>query len=154
MKVYSIDLPKKIVRSVKKGISKSETALLLLEQDHESRPWATHRQRREFLYGTCGVEVSEATICRQPSDASLTAEKSSTAASERDEWLRLVWRFVVGKLDHERLVFVDEIGLTPRLLSWTATHPAVGGRSPRYRETGARTRLYKRVSAAREWGLL
>jgi transposase len=41
-----------------------ESALLLLEQDLESRPWATHRQRSEFLYEICGVEVSEATICR------------------------------------------------------------------------------------------
>jgi transposase len=103
MKAYSIDLRKKIVHSVRKGISKSETArkfdvnrstvqryikqleeegslapkkrpgshpkldesaLLLLEQDLESRPWATHRQRSTFLYEICGVEVSEATICR------------------------------------------------------------------------------------------
>src|SRR5215213_2489120 len=103
MKAYSIDLRKKIVQSVRKGVSKSETArrfdvnrstvqryikqldeegslapkkrpgsrpkldesaLLLLEQDLESRPWATHRQRSTFLYGICGVEVSEATICR------------------------------------------------------------------------------------------
>jgi transposase len=103
MKAYSIDLRKKIVESVRKGISKSETArrfdvnrstvqryikqldeegslapkkrpgsypkldesaLLVLEKDLESRPWATHRQRSEFLYEICGVEVSEATICR------------------------------------------------------------------------------------------
>ncbi len=103
MKAYSIDLRKKIVESVRRGISISETArrfdvnrstvqryikqldeegslapkkrpgsrpkldegaLLLLEQDLESRPWATHRQRSTFLYGICGVEVSEATICR------------------------------------------------------------------------------------------
>jgi transposase len=104
MKAYSINLRKKIVHSVNKGISKSEigrrfeiswsrrsnalsngaarrlscvkketrlpfeaideSALLLLEQDLESRPWATHRQKRKFLYGICGVEVSEATICR------------------------------------------------------------------------------------------
>jgi hypothetical protein len=104
MKAYSINLRKKIVHSVNKGISKSEigrrfeiswsrrsnalsngaarrlscvkketrlpfeardeSALLLLEQDLERRPWATHRQKRKFLYGICGVEVSEATICR------------------------------------------------------------------------------------------
>src|SRR5215213_10313556 len=103
MKAYSVDLRKKIVQSVRKGISKSETArrfdvnrstvqryikqldeegplapkkrpgsppklnesaLLVLEQDLESRLWATHRQRSEFLYGIRGVEVSEATICR------------------------------------------------------------------------------------------
>jgi hypothetical protein len=36
----------------------------LLEEDLEARPWVTHRQRSEFLFGVCGVKVSEATICR------------------------------------------------------------------------------------------
>ena len=103
MKAYSIDLRTKIVGSVKKGVSKSETArrfgvnrstverylrrldqsgslaskrrlgqppkldehaMLLLEEDIKARPWATHSQRSEFLYGVCAVRVSEATICR------------------------------------------------------------------------------------------
>ena len=103
MKAYSVDLRTKIVQSVKKGVSKSETArrfgvnpstvnrylkrlnqsgslapkrrlgqppklderaMLLLEEDIKARPWATHSQRSEFLYVACGVEVSEATICR------------------------------------------------------------------------------------------
>jgi transposase len=103
MKPYSIDLRKKIVESVKTGVSKSESArrfgvdrstvrrylkqldeegsllpkkapgsspkldesaLRLLREDIKARPWATHGQRREFLSVACGVEVSEATICR------------------------------------------------------------------------------------------
>ena len=103
MKAYSVDLRTKIVESVKKGVSKSETtrrfgvnhstvgrylkrldengslaptkalgsrsklegsAMRLLEQDIKSRPWATHKQRSEFLFAACGVEVSETTICR------------------------------------------------------------------------------------------
>ena len=103
MKAYSMDLRTKIVESVKKGVSKSETArrfgvnrstvyrylkrlgqsgslapkrrlgkppklderaMLLLEEDIKARPWATHSQRSEFLYGVCAVRVSEATICR------------------------------------------------------------------------------------------
>ncbi len=103
MKAYSVDLRKKIVESVRRGISKSETArrfgvnrstvkryvkrldesgplaperrpgkrpkldqaaMRLLEEDLEARPWATHRQRSEFLFAVCGVEVSEATVCR------------------------------------------------------------------------------------------
>jgi transposase len=40
----------------------------------------------------------------------LTAEKRSPGATERDEWLRLVWRSVVGGLEGKRLVFVDEMG--------------------------------------------
>ncbi len=103
MKPYSIDLRQKIVESVRRGVSKSETArrfgvnrstvkrylkqldeegalaprkapgsppkldesaIRLLEEDIKARPWATHRQRSEFLYVTCGVEISEATVCR------------------------------------------------------------------------------------------
>jgi transposase len=103
MKAYSIDLRTKVADSVRRGVSKSETArrfginrstvrrylnrldeegslvpkkapgsppklnesaLRLLEEDIEARPWATHGQRSEFLLVACGVEVSEATICR------------------------------------------------------------------------------------------
>ena len=103
MKAYSIDLRTKIVQSVKKGVSNSETArrfgvnrstvgrylrrldegdsltpkkapgsrsklegsaMRLLEQDIKNRPWATHKQRSEFLFAACGCEVSETTICR------------------------------------------------------------------------------------------
>jgi transposase len=103
MKAYSIDLRKKMVDSVSKGIAKSETArrfrvnrstigrylkrldengslgpkkapgsppkldgsaMRLLEEDVKSRPWATHKQRSEFLFAACGIEVSETTICR------------------------------------------------------------------------------------------
>ena len=34
----------------------------------------------------------------------------AAGASERDEWLRLVWRSTFGRLDGRRLVFVDEMG--------------------------------------------
>lgn len=103
MKPYSVDLRRKIVESVRRGVSKSETArrfgvnrstvrhypnqldeegslvpkkapgkpsklnesaMRLLEEDIRERPWATHRQRSELLYGICGVEASEAIICR------------------------------------------------------------------------------------------
>ncbi len=42
----------------------NERAMRLLEEDVRTRPWATHRQRSEFLFGVYGVRVSEATICR------------------------------------------------------------------------------------------
>ncbi len=41
-----------------------ERAMRLLEEGIEARPWATHGQRKEFLFAACGVKVSEATICR------------------------------------------------------------------------------------------
>lgn len=98
-----MDLRKKIVESVKKGVPKSQTARRfgvdwatvkryckrldeygtlqpskapgkapkldekarkLLVEDLEQRPWATHSQRVEFLFATCGVRVSEPTVCR------------------------------------------------------------------------------------------
>ena len=103
MKAYSVDLRTKIVESVKKGVSKSETArrfgvnrstigrylkqldeegslipkkapgscskldesaMRLFEEDLKNRPWATHKQRSEFLFAACSVEVGETTICR------------------------------------------------------------------------------------------
>jgi transposase len=103
MKAYSVDLRTKVVESVRRGISKSETArrfgidrstvkryvkrldesgslgpkrrpgkrpkldrraMWLLKEDLEARPWATHKQRGEFLFAIYGVRVSEATICR------------------------------------------------------------------------------------------
>jgi len=103
MKAYSVDLRTKTVESVRRGISRSETArgfgidrstvkrylkrlgesgslapkrrpgkrpkldqraMRLLEEDLVARPWVTHRERSEFLFGVCGVKVSEATICR------------------------------------------------------------------------------------------
>jgi transposase len=41
-----------------------QKARTLLAEDLQARPWATHSQRAQFLYATCGVSVSEATICR------------------------------------------------------------------------------------------
>ena len=41
-----------------------EKAKRLLLEDLERRPWATHSQRAEFLFATCGISVSEATVCR------------------------------------------------------------------------------------------
>jgi transposase len=41
-----------------------QKARKLLAEDLRERPWATHSQRAEFLFATCGVSVSEATICR------------------------------------------------------------------------------------------
>lgn len=41
-----------------------EKARRLLLEDLEQRPWATHAQRVEFLFATCGVRVSEPTVCR------------------------------------------------------------------------------------------
>jgi len=44
-------------------LDEKATKLLLLE-DLEERPWATHSQRAGFLFALSGVRVSEATVCR------------------------------------------------------------------------------------------
>jgi len=41
-----------------------EKARKLLVEDLQERPWATHSQRREFLFAVCGTKVSEATVCQ------------------------------------------------------------------------------------------
>ena len=53
--------------------------------------------------------MSEATICRTLRRLS-QSKKRSTGARERDEFLRLLWRMELGRIDPERLVFVDEMG--------------------------------------------
>ncbi len=50
-------------------------------------------------------------------------KKRSARASERDEWLRLVWRSTFGKLDGRRLVFVDEMGTNTSLAPSYAYSP-------------------------------
>jgi hypothetical protein len=82
----------------------------LLEEFIKARPWATHKQRSEFLFAACGVEVSEATICRAIKKRLSHSQKRSTEATDRDEWLRVAWRSAVSGLDGKRLVFVDEMG--------------------------------------------
>src|SRR5918998_58618 len=82
-----------------------------------------------------------------------TVEKRSAGASERDEWLRLVWRFTFGKLDSRRLVFVDETGPILRLLLCTSTHLTVNEPSSRCRETGSRTPPFWRAWVGKGWAL-
>src|SRR4029450_5794363 len=52
-----------------------EKARRLLLEDPERRPWATHSQRAEFLFATCGVRVSEATVCRTLRRLSVSRKK-------------------------------------------------------------------------------
>jgi hypothetical protein len=68
-------------------------------------------------------------------------KKRSLGAGEREEFLRAAWRMLVaGKVDAERLVFVDEMGanvsLSP-LYAWSLA--GVRGPSAALRATGART---------------
>jgi transposase len=60
-----------------------ESAMRLLEKDIKNRPWATHGQRKQFLFAICGVEVSETTICR-----AIKKRLSHSRKKERQEPLR------------------------------------------------------------------
>jgi hypothetical protein len=68
-------------------------------------------------------------------------KKRSVGASERDEFLRAAWRaLVVGSLEANRLVFVDEAWApTPRGLLCMPGRGEGSEHSSRYRETGAPT---------------
>ena len=62
-------------------------------------------------------------------------KKRSLAAAERDEFLRAAWRLVVvGEVDTERLVFLDEMGanvsLRP-LYVWSCKGKRAFGSAPR-----------------------
>ena len=66
-----------------------EKASKLLLEDLQERPWATHSQRTEFLFATCGVSVSETTVCRTLRRLS-RSRKRSRGALEQDGVLRLL----------------------------------------------------------------
>ncbi len=79
--------------------------------------------------------------------ASLTVEKRSAGASERDEWLGLAWRSAIDTLGHSRLVFVDETGTHTSLAPLYAYSP--GGQRAFFevpRSKGANTTLLASVS--------
>jgi transposase len=86
-----------------------ESAMRLLKEDVEARlghppaekriPRGGSRGRGKRSNGWPGNQVPG----REP-------KKRSTAPSEGDEWLRLLWQTEVGTLDPRRLVFVDEMG--------------------------------------------
>ena len=60
-----------------------EHAMLLLEEDIKARPWATHSQRSEFLYGVCAVRVSARLRSAGRSSALDIAEKKISTSKRR-----------------------------------------------------------------------
>src|SRR5215207_3428545 len=51
-----------------------------------------------------GLSVSEATVCREVGRLSHSRKRSR--AAERDEFLRLIWRTEMGRVDPGHLVFL------------------------------------------------
>lgn len=63
-------------------------------------------------------------------------KKRRVGATERDEFLRAAWRFLVaGEIDAQRLVFVDECGtntsLNPLYAAWSRRGERAYGEAPR-----------------------
>jgi hypothetical protein len=70
------------------------------------------------------VEVSDSTVSRVLKRMGWTRKKRSVGASEREEFLRAAWRVMVaGKIDAERLVFVDECSTNTSLAPLYAWSP-------------------------------
>src|SRR5215203_5813597 len=63
------------------------------------------------------------------------SKKRTKGAKERDEFLRSLWREELGRIDAERLVFVDEMGTHTSLAPLYAYAP-VGQREPSSRSLG------------------
>jgi transposase len=110
-------------RSLGRRPKADERVRRLLEADLRERPAATLAQRREYLRGVAGLSVLASPQSAGCFVAWAGPEKRRVGASERElEFLRAAWRVLVaGKIDAERLVFVDERGTrTPR---WRRCRP-------------------------------
>jgi DDE superfamily endonuclease/Transposase len=88
-----------------------DMATKLLEEDLRERPFATLRERRDYveaLSGDLGEPLHD--VERHSSDR-IHQEKGGRLATERNEFLRAAWRVMVAaRVAPERLVFVDECG--------------------------------------------
>jgi transposase len=88
-----------------------EKAMKLLREDLAERPFATLRERCEYVGvhdGTMGEPLHDVP---RHSRARLHQEKGGRLATERDGFLRAAWRVMVAAaVEPERLVFVDECG--------------------------------------------
>jgi hypothetical protein len=65
----------------------------------------------------------------------LQLKRRTVGASERDEFLRAAWRLLfAGRVDAERLVFVDEMGTnTSRTPNWLRFSAILGEGAPQVR---------------------
>jgi len=94
----------------------SQPVSKLLEEDLKERPFATLRERCEYVEAVSGVSVSRSTMCRAIARIGPIRKKGGRSATERDEFLRAAWRVTVAaRVEPERLVFVDEcvLGTSP-----------------------------------------
>ena len=121
----------------------------LLNEDMNERPAATIAGRVRFLEVITGQAFKLLDSLADFEASWMEPKKRSVGASERDEFKRADWRMTVsGRLDPERLVFVDEMGANTSLSPIYAYSP-VGQRArcsvPRNR--GKNTTLLSSMSA-------
>ena len=101
-------LPKKRPGSAAKL---DDGAMRLLEEDLGERPFASLRERCEYIEAMTGLSVSRSTMCRAIARLGPTRKKGGRSATEREEFLRAAWRVTVAAVvEPERFVFVDECG--------------------------------------------
>lgn len=90
----------------------------------EARPDATLQEYRD----ECGFEVDVSTVCRALAKLGLNRKRKVPKASERDEErirrLRADWRERTANVDAQRLVFVDEMGISTRMTRFYGRAPA------------------------------
>ena len=189
MSAYSLDLREKIVESVRKGVSKAETARRFgvhratvkryckqLDECDTLEPRKAPAGFRSWTRrpGSCSWKISKKghgpPTPRGPSsfrhvwgegergyglpDAQTPLaepKKRTKGAEERDEFLRSLWRIELGRIDAERLVFVDEMGIHTSLAPLYAYAPVGREPSSRYPGTEARTLRCLRASTRKGW---
>jgi transposase len=124
------------------------SVMWLLKEDIESRPWATHKQRSQFLFVACGVEVSETTICRAIKKRLAHSRKKDLQEPVREtsgsEWCGVLWSVASTAV---ACCSSTRWEPTPRYLPCMTTRPV--GREPfsRSQETGVRIRYMHSIYA-------
>ena len=105
-------------------------AFKLLEEDLKERPFATLRERCEYIGLVTGIWVSRSTMWSAIALIGPTGKKGGRVATQRDEFLRAAWRVMLtAKVAPERLVFVDECGTHTSMAPIYGYAPKGGERS-------------------------
>jgi transposase len=124
----------------------------LLEEDLKERPFATLRERCEYVEAVSGVSASRSTMWRAIVRIGPTRKKGASATG-RDEFLRAAWLLMVaadvatsiGWFSWRRSEYI------PRLRPFTVTPRRVSACAFRSGATAARTRRFWPRSPSAGW---
>jgi transposase len=126
--------PKEIPGRPPKKAQPLEEGLLPQLQAH---PDSTFQQHSDLWEQATGMQVSRWTMGRAIRRLGWTRKKKSLEALEQDEEARTAWRELMGELEPDRLVFLDECGSNIALTPLYARAPRgerARGRVPRNRK--------------------